>query len=117
MENDLAYFDVQTITKSSKRGGAELAEDIAEFLALPQGEVASGRHGPSGEQGPPPGDLPLRVPWTKGGKMPTRQQAGLAHRWRATALNGSKIHEFTIHLIFLCAFASLREAIFTPRHL
>jgi hypothetical protein len=32
VENDLAHFDVETITESSKRGaGAEVAEEIAEF--------------------------------------------------------------------------------------
>ena len=35
VENDLVHFDVQTSTKSSKRGAAELAEQIAEFLSVP----------------------------------------------------------------------------------
>jgi len=33
VENDLAHVDGQTITKATKRGGAEVAEEIAEFLS------------------------------------------------------------------------------------
>ena len=34
MENEMAQFQSQTLTKSSKRGGAEVAEQIAGFSAV-----------------------------------------------------------------------------------
>ena len=117
MENDLAYFDVQTITKSSKRGGAELAEDIAEFLALPQGEVASGRHGPWGEQGPPPGDLPLRVPWTKGGKTPPLRDAHSPASWLGQAVASHRTQWIKNPRIYHSSHLALRLCVFARGNL